>query len=78
MHRLVAQVLLLLAVFALLSAANPTIKIGGTLATCGSGSDISIKMSSSLAWWASYVTSHGGITLNGTSIRRTNSHVRLS
>lgn len=65
MHRPVAQVLLLL-VCALLSAANPTIKIGGTLATCGTSSEISIKMSSTLAWWASYVNSHGGIVINGT------------
>lgn len=66
MARALLRTLLLLVVAALISAANPKVKIGGALSTCGDSSDITIKIASALQWWASYINSHGGIIINDT------------
>lgn len=61
-----ATLLLLLLCAILASAANPKLKIGGVLATCGASAGISIKMAESLQWWASFMNNKGGLVLNGT------------
>lgn len=66
MARALLYTLLLLVVAALISAANPKVKIGGALSSCGDSADITIKISSALQWWSSYINNHGGIIINDT------------
>lgn len=64
-----ARVQLLVCIAALLSltsAANPTVKVGVTLAKCGLAAQIAQPAEESLRWWANYTNTHGGIVINGT------------
>lgn len=47
-------------------AANPSIKVGLTLAKCGLGAQSGEPVGEALWWWANYTNSHGGVNVNGT------------
>lgn len=53
--------------FALASAANPTVKIGLTLSKCGLTAQAAEPTEQSLRWWVNYTNTQGGIVINGTA-----------
>lgn len=50
-----------------LASAQPTFKIGGTLAQCGPALDYPTTMRTALQFYANYTNSQGGIIVNGTA-----------
>ena len=64
-----AQLLLLLAFTAFASAqTRPLLKIGTTMAHCGTVTErpLSISIEKALFWFANYTNEHGGVLINGT------------
>ena len=62
---------LLLLAFAFLVAgqSRPLLKIGVTMAHCGSQSDppISVNIEKALIWFVNYTNQHGGVLINSTA-----------
>lgn len=53
-------------VLAFETLANPSIRIGGTLAKCGPTSELSVLVDDALQWWANSINARGGVLINGT------------
>lgn len=61
------HLLCLVCLLALARAANPTVKVGVSLAKCGSAAETAQPAEQSLRWWANYTNNRGGIIINGTA-----------